>query len=239
MTDFNIYVNEFTGSVPTELGLMQKITASFDIETNDLTGTLPTQLGQLMLADSVYVRQNLLEGTVPSELGQLTTAELVWAGYNELASSLPSQLGDLEAVGNLAFYSSLVTGRIPSEFGRLVGLESIWLAYTELCSDVPSEVQALSSDVSVWQVTSANSIGTVCGWDGTYMEDTRFPTITGSTSTTEIVDDTVRPWLWVRAGLGLNDDDGSLNSTPPNDPPRPSPPYRTTLSRARSRPSSG
>ena len=56
-----------------------------------------------------------------------------------------------------------------------------------LCSDVPTQVQALSSGVtSYWAVTTDNSIGTVCGWDGTYMTDSRFPTMDGSTSTKSI-----------------------------------------------------
>ena len=32
------------------------------------------------------------------------------------------------------------------------------------------------------QVTTGNSIGTVCGWDGSYMTDSRFPTLDGATS---------------------------------------------------------
>ena len=60
------------------------------------------------------------------------------------------------------------------------------LDYNKLCSDVPTEVQALSSSVtSGWQVTTDNSIGTVCGWQS-YMADSRFPTMDGSTSTTSI-----------------------------------------------------
>ena len=44
---------------------------------------------------------------------------------------------------------------------------------------MPSEVQALSSSVTTsWQVTTENSIGTVCGWE----VDSRFPTI-GPTDT--------------------------------------------------------
>ena len=51
----------------------------------------------------------------------------------------------------------------------------------QICDDVPTEVQALSSGVTAgWLVTTANSIGTVCGW----LEDSRFPGL-GNTSKTE------------------------------------------------------
>ena len=53
----------------------------------------------------------------------------------------------------------------------------------KFCSDVPTQVQALSSSITGYQVTTGNSIGTVCGWDGSYMTDSRFPTLDGATST--------------------------------------------------------
>ena len=40
----------------------------------------------------------------------------------------------------------------------------------QLCSDVPTQVQALSSGVSSWQVTTGNSIGTMCE----FVDDARF-----------------------------------------------------------------
>ena len=52
-------------------------------------------------------------------------------------------------------------------------------------SDVPTQVQALSSGVSYWQVTTGNSFGTICGWQSD-MADARFPTMDGSTGVTSI-----------------------------------------------------
>ena len=69
----------------------------------------------------------------------------------------------------------------------MVKMNSGFMLYSnKLCSDVPAEVQALSSGVtSYWQVTSDNSFGTICGWQS-YMADSRFPTVDGSTSVTSI-----------------------------------------------------
>ena len=75
----------------------------------------------------------------------------------------------------------------PQELGALVEITSSFQLFSnKLCSDVPTQVQALSSGVtSGWKVTTGNSIGTVCGWQS-YMADSRFPTMDGSTSTTSI-----------------------------------------------------
>ena len=40
----------------------------------------------------------------------------------------------------------------------------------KFCDDVPTQVQALSSGVNYWRVTTGNDFGTVCGLDS------RFPT---------------------------------------------------------------
>ena len=56
----------------------------------------------------------------------------------------------------------------------------------KFCDNVPTQVQALSSGVtSNWEVTTGNSFGTICGWQS-YMTDSRFPTMDGSTGVTSI-----------------------------------------------------
>ena len=85
------------------------------------------------------------------------------------------------------------TGPLPTELGRMtlfVGHSEWWAGFhfysNQLCDDVPTQVQALSSSVTTgWQVTTDNSFGTVCGWQS-YMADSRFPTMDGSTGVTSI-----------------------------------------------------
>ena len=55
----------------------------------------------------------------------------------------------------------------------------------QFCSTVPTEVQPLSSGISSFLVTTANSIGTVCDRQS-YMADSRFPAMDGSATTTTI-----------------------------------------------------
>ena len=76
---------------------------------------------------------------------------------------------------------------MPTELGRLNQMtHSFQFQSNKLCDDVPTQVQALSSGVtSNWLVTTGNSFGTLCGWQS-YMSDTRFPTMDGSTGVTSI-----------------------------------------------------
>ena len=50
---------------------------------------------------------------------------------------------------------------------------------------LPLTTPAFAPRLDSWQVTTGNSFGTVCGWQS-YMADSRFPTMDGSTSTTSI-----------------------------------------------------
>ena len=41
---------------------------SFRVDSNDFTGSLPTELGQLTALQHLYVDGNGLDGTIPTEL---------------------------------------------------------------------------------------------------------------------------------------------------------------------------
>ena len=71
---------------------------------------------------------------------------------------------------------------LQAQLGRLTGMTANFrVQQNDFCSDVPTEVQALSSNLSNWGITTGNSFGTVCGW----IEDARFPGA-GKTNTTKI-----------------------------------------------------
>ena len=61
---------------------------------------------------------------------------------------------------------ALYSSTIPTQLGLMTGITSDFaLSSNKLCSDVPNQVTALSRSVtSYWQVTTGNSIGTVCSW---------------------------------------------------------------------------
>ena len=86
-----------------------------------------------------YLDNNDLSGSIPTQLGQLVDmTKCFYLHENELSSSIPTQLG------------------------QLINMEQFFLLKeNNLCSEVPTEVQALSSGVTHWGVTTGNSIGTV------------------------------------------------------------------------------
>ena len=101
---------------------------------------------------------------------------------NSLTGSIPTELGMATAASILVLHENKLSSRIPTELGKCTGVTKYFkLDSNRLCSDVPTQVQALSSGVTNWFVTTRNSIGTTCGW----LKDTRFLGA-GPTSATSI-----------------------------------------------------
>ena len=137
--------NKLAGVIPTEIGQMTKLTTGGNglFWSNKLTGTIPTELGMLgKMSDEFGLAANSFSSTIPTQLGQLVKmSTFFYLNDNSLSSTVPTQLGRLEKM----------------KYG-------FWLKSNKLCSDVPTEVQALSSGVTDWFVTTSNSLGTDCGY---------------------------------------------------------------------------
>lgn len=59
----------YTGTIPTEFGLLTKFTESFILEENSLTGPIPSELGMLTLLTKHFeLSFNRLTGTIPTEV---------------------------------------------------------------------------------------------------------------------------------------------------------------------------
>ena len=76
LTSLIIGVNPFTGTLPTEVGLMSSLSYDLGLSYCHFHGTLPTEMGQLSglnaISSSLSFKYNLLSGQLPTELFKLT-----------------------------------------------------------------------------------------------------------------------------------------------------------------------
>merc|ERR1712238_421061 len=70
LTILYLYNNDFTGTIPSEIGLMTGLT-NILFENNDFTGTIPSEIGVLTDLNSLHLSNNLLTGSIPSEVEAL------------------------------------------------------------------------------------------------------------------------------------------------------------------------
>lgn len=141
----NLGRNNFTGTIPSEIGLMVE---PAQLGENHLTGTLPTQIGLLTSATYLQFSSNQLTGTIPTQLGllaQSTNLKGLFLSGNQLEGTLPSELGLLSQMTNLHFKENKFTGTIPTVLGQMKNLTYLALSSNTLSGTIPSQLGRLTA----------------------------------------------------------------------------------------------
>jgi len=87
----DLYSNEFSGTLPTETGLLTSL-RYLDVDTNFLTGGIPTEISRLTMLETLWLSNNLLSGSIPTELGRLTNLRNLHLTNNYLTGSMPAEI---------------------------------------------------------------------------------------------------------------------------------------------------
>ena len=94
------------------------------LSANEFTGPIPTSIG--MSSDStnstlrgLSLSENKLEGSIPESVCNYTNLEALFLDENRLSSSIPSCIGNLENLRQLVLFKNNLTGEIPTEISSL------------------------------------------------------------------------------------------------------------------------
>ncbi|CAB9516490.1 Leucine Rich Repeat [Seminavis robusta] len=164
--------HQLKGNIPTEIGLMTRLTA-LGFSATHLSGTLSTEMGQLQSLEELIIAHSKLDGTLPTELGNLSKlGSLLTEGVN-FSGSIPTEILQLSNLKTLIFsecplldtssflpqvvlnlhnlemlsLDSQKTGEfkpIPSEIGRLTNLANLVLDDFQINGTIPSEMGLLT-----------------------------------------------------------------------------------------------
>jgi len=88
-TVLQLCYNQLTGSIPTQLGSLQKLSV-IALQSNQLTGAIPASLGDLEMLSRLDLSFNHLFGSVPSKLADAPLLEVVDLRNNTLSGSVPA-----------------------------------------------------------------------------------------------------------------------------------------------------
>ena len=121
MTTLDFESNEFSGTMPSELGLLSSTLTSMRSGKNPpLSGTLPNQFTHLRHLWSWSCERNSVSGTLPTQMGELSFLDGLDLFKTHLSGTLPTQIGLLtRTTTNIDASSSRFSGFIPSELGML------------------------------------------------------------------------------------------------------------------------
>ena len=155
----NLFNNQLTGSIPSELGNLVNLWGLF-IYSNNLTGPIPPELGNLTSLGILNLSFNNLTGSIPSELGNLVNLRRLIIYINNLTGPIPPELGNLTNLETLNLSSNNLTGSIPSELGNLTNLETLNLPFNNLTGSIPSELGNLTN-LEILNLNDNNLTGSI------------------------------------------------------------------------------
>lgn len=84
-----------SGTVPTELGLLTKLTGTFDLSSNKLSLLIPTELGHLTGvtgSNGFMLHHNSFTGIIPTELAQLKVTSDFQLHSNRFCGTIPAEI---------------------------------------------------------------------------------------------------------------------------------------------------
>jgi hypothetical protein len=153
-----LYRNQLTGSIPTELALLTDA-AAFVVDYNQLTGSIPTELALLTDAAFFIVHDNPgLCGDLVS-VGAYGTAYLNGIGNTLLGTACSSGPGRSRLADHFEYLACLASpttctalelnnqglvGTIPTEMGDLTALKRLILYGNALTGTIPTELGRLT-----------------------------------------------------------------------------------------------
>ena len=166
LTHLDISHNILSGSIPAQIGNLQKLT-HLDFNFNELSGSIPAQIGQLRKLTHLDLSRNRLVGSIPAQIGNLQNLTHLDLSENLLSGEIPSQIGSLSKLEHLDISSKSIlhihklfdfprrltlpsrsthpgiSGAIPTSMGNLRNLKYLDLSSNSLSGQIPSSFRHL------------------------------------------------------------------------------------------------
>uniref|UniRef100_A0A0D9WRJ9 Receptor kinase-like protein Xa21 n=1 Tax=Leersia perrieri TaxID=77586 RepID=A0A0D9WRJ9_9ORYZ len=136
--------NQFTGSIPHELGLLNDL-KFLNLSINSLEGEIPKSLSQCSRLQTISLWYNNLQGRIPSNLSLCSDLRTIEVFANYLEGEIPREFGSLQNLETLNLYNNNLTGSIPPAIGNLKMLNFIAISDNGLTGSIPSEIGNLQN----------------------------------------------------------------------------------------------
>ncbi|CAB9511228.1 leucine Rich Repeat [Seminavis robusta] len=145
ITGIHIWDNSFTGSLPSELGLLSHATY-LTLRAQNFTGTIPPSIYKMTALTSLGLSNSNFTGTINSAVFSMPSLSILHFQDNQMTGTIPTEVGLFQ--GKLLFISkNYFTGTIPSELFSAKNARDIRLGDNKLSGTIPTEVGLLA-----WQV---------------------------------------------------------------------------------------
>lgn len=146
-----IYECGLTGPIPSEIGLLSKLSkyTVHKCQHQDLRTTSQALTRHPffihLLPDYVRLMKSSLSGTVPTEIALLTDLTEFWVSKTALTGSIPSEMGTLKLMMDLRLGNTGIGGQVPEELYELTSLDRLDLLNANFTGTLSTKIGLLSS----------------------------------------------------------------------------------------------
>ena len=138
---FELSENDLSGTLVTEVGLLERRLKSLKLNGGRMKGTLPSQLFDLTMLTALELSDHNFRGPLASEVGALTKLSSLRVENNVFSSSLPTELGLVISLARFEFQDNqFISGTIPTQLGRLTRLTTLHGHNNRLRGPLPSQI---------------------------------------------------------------------------------------------------
>ncbi|CAN1143754.1 Probable LRR receptor-like serine/threonine-protein kinase At3g47570 [Linum perenne] len=179
LEQFDVGVNQFTGSVPPSLSNASNL-VQLGLCSNNFRGIMPSMAGSNKLK-WFGIAFNSLGSGKPNDLSFLSSltnaTNLISLDGNDLSGTILSSIGKLKSLEKLHLYNNKLSGYIPSTIGNLTKLIELNLSSNRFTGTIPTEVENLKNlgflDLSHNMLSDSipSSLGSCISLEGLYMQD--------------------------------------------------------------------
>eukprot|EP00542_Grammatophora_oceanica_P009545 CAMPEP_0194029886 /NCGR_PEP_ID=MMETSP0009_2-20130614/3520_1 /TAXON_ID=210454 /ORGANISM="Grammatophora oceanica, Strain CCMP 410" /LENGTH=568 /DNA_ID=CAMNT_0038669697 /DNA_START=87 /DNA_END=1793 /DNA_ORIENTATION=- len=91
--------NYFNGTIPATIAAAWPHMTFLDVRKNEFTGSLPTEMGRMSLLELASFSENLFTGTIPTEFGQLKELKHLHISFTDVTGYMPAEICTLRQDG--------------------------------------------------------------------------------------------------------------------------------------------
>jgi len=152
-----------TGTMPKELGELDRLRYVFMAGTNFDSGPIPDEYQKLTILNDLSLKKSGRTGKIPSWIGELSGLMLLDLDSNALTGTIPSVLGSFKNLWFLFLQRNRLQGSVPFELGNS-SLSAIFLDHNDISSGVQDlcEVMPIKTRLTSDCGTLSNEIECKC-----------------------------------------------------------------------------